>query len=335
MPSHTPVLVSEILALFQPKAGDSLLDLTLGQGGHTRAYLDATAPNGTVFGIDADPSAVQTATEALAPERRRFKAKVGNFAYLKDSIMGGGILELAKPTQSREASLREAKWDETPQYTHILFDLGIGSHQLAAVNRGFSFGSASTLTMRYGREDHLPPAQVEAVSRLERSLGRLPDVTDILQYLSAEELADILYTYGEERFRRRIAQALKAEPIPKTSAELAERVRRAVPGFYRHGRIHAATRTFQALRLAVNRELEAISRALPQAWEILAPGGVLAAIAFHSLEDRIVKHAFRRYRDSEQAVVLTKKPIRPGPAEIAANPRARSAKLRAIKRKGG
>lgn len=317
MPSHTPVLVSEILVLFQPKARDSLLDLTLGQGGHARAYLDATAPSGTVFGIDADPAAVAKAAQVLAPFSHRFRVKVGNFAYLKDSIMGGGILEP----------------EFSPPYTHILFDLGIGSHQLAAVDRGFSFGSASSLTMRYGREDHLPPAQVEALNRLERSLGRLPDVTDLLQYLSAEELAGILYTYGEERFRRRIAQALKAEPIPDTGSELAERVRRAVPGFYRHGRINAATRTFQALRLAVNRELEAISRALPQAWEILAPGGVLAAIAFHSLEDRIVKHAFRRYHDAEQAAVLTKKPIRPGPAEIAANPRARSAKLRAIKKK--
>lgn len=317
MPSHTPVLVSEILALFQPQAGGSLLDLTLGQGGHARAYLDATAPSGTVCGIDADPSAVPLATEALAPYGHRFQAKVGNFAYLKDSIMGGGILEP----------------EFSPPYTHILFDLGLGSHQLAAVDRGFSFGSASTLTMRYGREDHLPPAQVTAINRLERRLGRVPDVTDLLQYLSAEQLAEILYTYGEERFRGRIAQALKDEPIPATGAELAERVRRAVPGFYRHGRIHAATRTFQALRLAANRELEALSAALLQAWEILAPGGVLAAISFHSLEDRIVKRAFRRYHDTEQAVVLTKKPIRPGPAEIAANPRARSAKLRAIKKK--
>lgn len=319
---HTPVLVNEVLELFQPKSGDTLLDATLGQGGHARVYLQATAPAGSVVGLDADEVSLVQAQERLAPFSSRLTTIHANFAYINDAITGGGIVQKAKRGNLQHST-----------FQHILFDLGIGSHQLADPDRGFSFESGGSLTMRYGTGEHLPAAYVPALNYLERKLGRLPDVADLLAGLSAAELAEVIYTYGEERFRGRIAAALKTQPYPTTSQALAEVVTQAVPGRYRHGRIHPATRTFQALRLAVNRELESLTAALPQAWARLAPKGVLAVISFHSLEDRIVKHTFRHWATTPGETILTKKPVRAAPEEIAVNPRSRSAKLRAIRKK--
>jgi 16S rRNA (cytosine1402-N4)-methyltransferase len=188
--------------------------------------------------------------------------------------------------------------------------------------------------MRYGSVTHLPPAQLESLNRLERALGGLPDVADILRHTSEDELAEIIFHYGEERFRGRIARALHRPPYPETSEELAERVAKAVPPHYRVGRLHPATRTFQALRLAVNRELEALEAALPQAYTLLRSGGILAIISFHSLEDRIVKTTFRNF-GQQGATIRTKKPIKASKEELARNPRARSAKLRVLEKGGG
>lgn len=309
-----PVLVEEVLAVFSPQSGDSLLDTTLGHGGHARVYLTATSPRGTVVGLDADPKALAVAEQNLAEFGNRVRFVEGSFAHLKDSVLGRGILQ-----------------GEEPQlFSHILFDLGIGTHQLGDAERGFSFASPGPLAMAYGQLESLPPAQVPALNALERHLGYLPDVPDLLGSLSAVDLAHVIHWYGEERYAERIARALKQHLPLKSGGALAQAVADAVPSGYERGRIHPATRTFQALRLAVNRELEALEAALPQAVELLQTGGVLAAISFHSLEDRCVKQFFRSHKD--QLEILTKKPLRAGEGEVRENPRSRSAKLRAVRK---
>lgn len=307
-PSHTPVLVEEVLHLLQPKPGDVLLDATLGQGGHAAAYLDATAPDGKVVGLDADAEALTQAKENLAKVGERVQFLNQNFASLKDSLTGGGILPL--------------------RFSHILFDLGLGSHQLADKSRGFSFASHGPLVMAYGELKQLPLSQLQPLNWLEKKLGYPPDAADIIQFLSEGELSELIRHYGEERYASRIARALKRTPPLASAQALAQVIAGAVPATYEHGRINSATRTFQALRLAVNRELEALQAALPQAVALLHPGGVLAVISFHSLEDRIVKNFFRDHKDALE--ILTIKPITATEAEKARNPRSRSAKLRAV-----
>lgn len=308
--AHVPVLCEEFLSLCPPGPDSILLDVTVGHGGHAQAFLEATGGTGRVWGLDADAAALTVAREKLRAYQGRVELREGNFVHLKDSMSGGGILQ--------------------QEFTHVLFDLGIGSHQLADPQRGFSFQEGTKLSMRYGDLHDLPPAQLTALNALERHIGVYPDVADLLRGLSAKDLADVIYHYGEERYSRRIAAALKAAVMhrPIVSAqELGTIVAAAVPASYERGRIHPATRTFQALRLAVNRELEAVTVALPQAVEVLTPGGYLAVISFHSLEDRIVKQFLRAAKPT--LTVLTKKPLRASSAEIAHNPRARSAKLRA------
>lgn len=326
---HQPVLAKEVIELFQPKSKDYLLDATLGHGGHTRAFLEASGGTAEVIAFDADKSALAKAKENLNEFKDRIIYIHANFAQLKDSVTGGGILS------------------HPPMFTHILFDLGIGSHQLADKQRGFSFQSPGKLTMRYGKLDGLPPAGIPALNHLQQRLGYFPDVLDLLYSLSLSELAQVIRTYGQERFAHRIAAALKEKPLPANAKELAVRIQEAVPKGYERGRINPATRTFQALRLAVNRELEALRVALPQGIELLKPAGIIAVISFHSLEDRIVKHFFRQEavscicppgqptcgcRHKASVKILTKKPIRPTPDEIARNSRSRSAKLRAVQK---
>lgn len=200
----------------------------------------------------------------------------------------------------------------------VLLDLGVSSRQLDDPKRGFSFQSDGPLDMR-----------------MDQSSGQT--AADLVNGLSETELADVIYQYGEERFSRRIARAIvQARTIRplQTTQELVQVIRGAVPSAYRNGRIHCATRTFQALRIAVNREIETLEPALRGAAGVLRPGGRLAVISFHSLEDRIVKHTFRALSQGEDAslAVLTKKPQRPNEDECRANPRARSAKLRVAER---
>lgn len=308
--THTPVLVHELLELFNPQSSNRLLDATLGTGGHTQAFLDST-PNSTAVGLDADERSLAPAKQNLSAYGNRVTYLHANFAHLKDSVQGGGILP--------------------PQFTHILFDLGVGSHQLADSSRGYSFRATGPLIMRYGTPA-LVPAHLSVLNWLERRLGYQPDAADIIARLPAEDLADLIRFYGEERYAGRISQAMKRSPPMSGAAALAARVAEAVPGPARHTRLHPATRTFLALRLAVNRELEALQAVLPQALDLLAPGGRLAVISFHSLEDRLVKHYFRHVARLRRVRLLTKKPLRPTPPEIAANPRARSAKLRALEK---
>ncbi len=318
---HIPVLQHEVLSQFEPVAGDNLLDATLGLGGHAQGYLELLEGQGTVIGIEADGAALEQAKRRLST----WEPKV--------SYVHGSYTDLRK-------HLNELHIDTV---SHVLFDLGVGSHQLSDPERGFSFRSFGPLVMRYGQHA-LPPSQLTALNVLEQRLGSPPEVGDIITALTADELASIIREYGQERYARHIAGAIREsrEEI-QTAADLAEIISHAVPTAYEHGRIHPATRTFQALRIAVNRELESLAAALPQALTALSPGGKIAVISFHSLEDRLVKRFFQRESKdcvcppeqvqcicghTAQVVIQTKKPITASPEEIAGNPRARPAKLR-------
>lgn len=301
--SHTPVLYQEVLAGLEIKPGGRYIDGTVGAGGHARGILEASAPDGRLLGIDADPAAIALAREKLVAYGGRVTLVQGNFAELEAIAQREGFC----PADG------------------VLLDLGLSSMQLEAAQRGFSFLLDGPLDMRFD-----PSKRVTAA--------------DLVNGLGVSDLADILYRYGEERRARAIAEAIAAARPLHTTRELAAVVERVVG---RRGRIHPATRTFQALRIAVNGELEALEAVLPQAVRVLAPGGVLAVISFHSLEDRVVKQFLRREAKdclcpSEQPVctcghkatlqVVTRKPIRPSAEELESNPRSRSARLRLARR---
>lgn len=328
--THTPVLVDQFLAFMKPGQDGRLLDGTLGLGGHTKAFLQ-NFPNSTAVGIELDEQALLTAKENLQAVGRRVTFVLGSYGATKELIAQG-------------------KMSVPPQFTHIVLDLGIGSHQLADASRGFSFQQDGALTMRYGQAYALPASQVDALNNLEHRLGFPPDVKDIIAGLKADELKKVIWTYGEERYAGRIARAItEAGQTVNTGQQLADVIAGAVPKQYVHGHIHPATRTFQALRLAVNRELEVLAKALPELVELLAPKGKLAVISFHSLEDRIVKQFMRKeskncicppmqivcicgHKSSLQ--ILTKRPVTAGEDEVKNNPRARSAKMRVAQKTG-
>ena len=304
IPSHTPVLTEEVISFLAVQHGGRYVDCTLGSGGHSRAILEASAPGGVLLGLDADPAAVQLATEALSNFAGSVRFVNANFRDLRDIC---------------------DQYDFEPVHG-VLFDLGLSSLQLASADRGFSFQAEAPLDMRFGPDQTLTAA-------------------DIVNEYSETDLANVIWQYGEERVSRRIARRIvAARPISSTT-ELAGIVARAVPGGRK--RIHPATRTFQALRIAVNDELTAIAEALDQAQGILGSGGRMVVISFHSLEDRIVKQFMQRQsRDcicppeipvcscdhKATLKVLTKRPVKPGEAEVSTNPRSRSARLRAAER---
>ena len=290
--THDPVLLGETIALLEPARGGLFVDCTVGLGGHARALLAAGASR--LIGLDRDTAALRLAGEALAPWGNRVELVHSDYRKLR------AVLE-ARAIDGVDGALA---------------DLGVSSMQFDAEGRGFSFRRNEPLDMR-----------------MDQTQG--PTVADLLVDVGEEDLADVIYQYGEERFSRRIArrivEARGVAPIV-TTGELADIVRRAVP---RKGyqRIDPATRTFQALRIWVNRELEGLDTFLVDAARVLRAGARLAVITFHSLEDRIVKHVFRALAAGEGALrVLTRKPVVPGEDEVARNPRARSAKLRAARR---
>ncbi len=300
-----PVLLSAVLEGLRPRSGMSFIDATLGAGGHAAALLEASAPDGRLLGFDRDAAALEVARRRLARFGDRVRVVHASYAQI-------GRLAPAHGFEAVDG---------------ILFDLGLSSLQLDDPARGFSFRFDAPLDMRFDPRHGITAAEL---------VNELPE----------ERLAALLREYGEERHARRIARAIVAARPVRTTGRLAEVVARAVPRA-RHERIHPATRTFQALRIAVNEELEALERALPQAVELLRPGGRLAVISFHSLEDRIVKRFMRREAQDclcppEQLVctcehvarlrVITRKPIMATEEEIAANPRARSARLRLAER---
>ncbi|HEY8600399.1 MAG TPA: 16S rRNA (cytosine(1402)-N(4))-methyltransferase RsmH [Thermomicrobiales bacterium] len=309
-PGHYPVLLHEAIEALAPRPGGRYLDGTFGGGGHTAALLAASAPDGCVLSIDADPAAIARGEGVRAGADGRLTLQQGNFAALADFATATGFAPL----------------------DGILLDLGLSSFQLADAERGFSFAHDGPLDMRFG------PGATETAATIVN--GR-----------DENELADLIFLYGEERWARRIARAIVREreraPIETTGA-LAAIVARAVAssGAGRE-RIHPATRTFQALRIAANRELAVLEEALIGALTVLAPGGRLAIIAFHSLEDRIVKLFMRREAtdcicppqlpvcvcDHHATLrLVTRKGIRPSEAEVAENPRSRSAILRVAER---
>jgi 16S rRNA (cytosine1402-N4)-methyltransferase len=296
---HVPVLLEETITFLDPHPGDFIIDGTVDGGGHAREILGRITTTGTLLGIDWD--------EALLAE---CKARIGgnkNVVLVHDNY--ANLPEILKKV-SKEHGEQLSKADG------LLVDLGFSSEQLANSGRGFSFEEAAAdepLLMTY--DDSRRPVCV------------------ILREESESDLANIIFEFGGERLSRRIAKAIKDQGHRKpimTSGELVAVVRGAVPHGYEHGRINPATRTFQALRIYANGELENLETLLGNLPLVMKPNGKVAVLTFHSLEDRIVKHAFQALGKEKKANILTKKPIGPTREEIHRNPRCRSAKLRVI-----
>lgn len=290
-PEHEPVLLKEVLLWLAVKPGGLYVDGTVGLGGHSQAILEASAPNGFLVGFEWNRESLALAEERLAPFAGRFLLVRENFAKIH------AVLK----------DLRKIPVDG------VLVDLGLSSFLIEGSGRGFSFLRDEPLDMRMD----------DRFSQTAR---------DLVNTLPAPQLEELIRAYGEERFARRIAKAIAEARRRKrieTTKELAEIILEAVPPSARYRRIHPATRTFQALRIVVNRELENLKRFLEEAPNCLKPGGRLVVISFHSLEDRLVKQAFK---NDPRLRVLTKKPVVASKEEIRRNPRARSAKLRAAER---
>ena len=290
MSTHVPVLLEEVATLLRPRPGGRYLDATVGLGGHAEAILRASAPTGIVLGFDRDAEALVLTGERLAAFGDRLVLQHGRYEALAAQV---GSAE---------------------RFDGILFDLGASSLQLDAADRGFSFTQSGPLDMRMDR-------------------GTGATAADLLDRLSERELADLIFEWGEERWSRRIARAIvtaRHERPLATTADLAAVVARSIPRRLWPRHIHPATRTFQAIRIAVNQELVGLGPALEDATRLLAPSARAVVISFHSLEDRIVKQTWRRLEAEGSVRVLTKRPITPGATELSANPRSRSAKLRAV-----
>lgn len=294
---HTPVLLKETVEALAPKRGQIYVDGTIGGGGHALAMLEAASGELRIIGIDQDRGAILRARERLSTARPEPQFVKANFRDIDRALqeVGMGKVDL------------------------ILLDLGLSSDELQNSGRGFSFQRDEPLLMTYDDEPESGAITAESI------------VND----KSEKELADIIWEYGEERFSRQIARAIvarrKKERI-RTSADLAAVIEQAVPKFFQPRRTHPATKTFQAIRMAVNEELLSLRECLPLAFERLSAGGRLAVISFHSLEDRIVKNFFRDKSKSGQGSLPFTKPVRPSREEISRNPRARSAKLRVIEK---
>jgi 16S rRNA (cytosine1402-N4)-methyltransferase len=291
---HEPVLLNEVLQYLDPQPGDFMIDGTVDGGGHAAAIMQKIMPGGTFLGVDWDKSMIRERA-AHRSHGDREKYVHGNYAELPKILARGKL----------------GKADG------LLLDLGFSSEQLAHSGRGFSFAESAQeepLLMTY--DDKQTP------------------VAELLRMLGEKELADIIFELGGERMSRRIARAIKEEERRQTiltSGALASVVRSAVPRGYEHGRIDAATRTFQALRIYANGELENLKHILDNVEAILKPGGRIAIISFHSLEDRIVKQSFQTLSKQNTVEILTKKPVEAPREEEMQNPRSRSAKLRAAR----
>jgi 16S rRNA (cytosine1402-N4)-methyltransferase len=293
-PEHVPVLVEPVLELLQPEPGQLGLDATVGLGGHATRLIPLLGPGGRLIGLDLDPAQLEQAQSRLQPVADQHAVSLAlhhaNFRHITGLLEEQGLAGLDL----------------------LLADLGFASSQMAEAERGLSFQQEGPLDMR------LDPTTGWPASSLVNNLPQ-------------QELADLIYQLGEERLSRKIArkivEARRASPI-ETTGQLAQLVRRAYGPQGRKSRIDPATRTFQALRIAVNGELEALDALLAALPEVLNPGGRVAIISFHSLEDRRVKHAFQKLDHDGRGRRLTKKPVTADQAEVAANPRSRSAKLR-------
>lgn len=294
---HQPVMVREVLEALAPAPGERFLDLTIGAGGHSFEIASRLGPEGVLVGMDLDAVILEIAGKRLAgPGLARSHLVHGNYLDCRQALAEAGLEKV----------------------DGVLADLGASSLQLGAAERGFSFAKDGPLDMRMDAGANATTAE------------------EIVNEAPEGELAEIFWRYGEERFSRRIArriaEARRAEKITRTG-QLAEIIRRAY-GRYRSWRINPATKVFQALRIAVNDELGNLKGLLEILPDLVERGGRVAVIAFHSLEDRLVKEDFRSRARSGAYTLITKKPLRPTQAEVEANPRARSARLRAAKRSG-
>lgn len=294
---HVPVLAAQIIALLVPERGGNdqrlIVDATLGAAGHAQQLLEAMGPQGRLIGLDRDPSALQIA-------RKRLEAYGDRVAYVPSPF---GDLEEAVGAQD---------WGKADG---VLWDLGISSMHVDEASRGFAFRHDALLDMR------MDPTQTLTAA-------------DVVNTYSESDLTRIIREYGEERWAARIAKFIVARRrrIPlSTTLELVDVIRAAVPSAARRGGPHPARRTFQALRIEVNAELEQLQSSLPQALAVTREGGRLVAVSYHSLEDRIVKRFFKSEASGEtpRLRILTKKPVRPGDEEMRSNPRSTSALMRA------
>ncbi len=291
---HQPVLLDEVLELLAPRGRSVLLDCTAGLGGHSQALLEAAGENSQLIGIDVDEGNLRIAKERLGQFSERVRLFQANFSEV-------------------ETVLSQA---EVNKVDLLLADLGVASTQLDDPTRGLSFSADGPLDMR-----------------LDDSIETT--AADLVNNLGEKELADIIYNFGEERFSRRIAKAIvaaRSKARLERTAELAQIVYGAMPAPVRRSRrgVHPATRTFQALRIAVNDELGSLEKLLEALPKLLTTGARAGIISFHSLEDRRVKHKFAEFKASGSAEILTRKPITASDAEIESNPRSRSAKLRVL-----
>jgi len=290
---HVPVLPKEVLENLDPRQNENFVDGTVGHGGHAKLILEKTGPEGKLLGIDQDPKQIEICREQL----KGFKERV--------TLANGSYINLKKITEDNNFK----------PVNGILLDLGMSSWHLEESGRGFSFLKSEPLDMRYNPNDELETAE------------------EIVNRWNEDDLESILREYGEERFSRMIARRIveerKVARITDT-LQLIEVVKRAMPKRFQGGRINPATRTFQALRIQVNQELENLKMVLPEAIQILAPQGRLVVISFHSLEDRIVKNFFRERAKEGGIKIITKKPLIASIEEQSQNPRSRSAKLRAV-----
>jgi 16S rRNA (cytosine1402-N4)-methyltransferase len=305
---HLPVMAGEAIAALSPAPGSLQIDATVGGGGHAERILEASTPDGRLVGLDADRAAIARARVRLARFGDRVVLREANFGDIADVVPAAGFTEA----------------------DGILFDLGLSSDQLSDLERGFSFRSDAPLDMRFDTSRGTP-------------------AHELLATLPVNELAAIFRRYGEEPFAARIARAIFTErddPRTLTGAGLASLIERVTPRGARR-RIHPATRVFQALRIAVNGELESLERGLAGAVGLLRPGGRLVVISYHSLEDRIVKRFFAAERRGctcppelpvcvcgrkPRLRLVGRQPLRPSPAETIGNPRSRSARMRAAER---
>lgn len=290
---HRTVLLHEAIESLSIEKTDTVVDATLGAGGHSQEILKRLSKRGTLIGFDADKEAIDRSQSVLALYEATIYFVNANFRYMRTELDRLSVGRVNK----------------------ILFDLGWSGYQLSA-GRGFSFLTDEPLSMAYDTDQSL-------------------SAHTIVNEWGEESIADILFGWGEERYSRRIAHAIvehrEKSPIT-TASQLAEIVKMALPVPLRYKRTHPATKTFQALRIAVNDELGALEEGLRSAWQLLEKDGRIAVITFHSLEDRIVKHRFMDWEQSGNGKRITKKPITASDAELSVNPRARSAKLRVIQK---
>lgn len=292
--AHTTVLGTESIELLNCRPDKIYVDCTLGGGGHSQKILETIGKTGKLIAIDQDIEAIEAAKERLKEYKDQITFVESNFVNIANILMELQISEV----------------------DGMIFDLGVSSYQLDNPERGFSYQQDAPLDMRMSTNNPLTAAE-------------------IVNSWSIDELSRVIWNYGEERWSKRIAQfideARKRKPL-ETTGELVDIIKGAIPAAARRKGPHPAKRTFQALRIAVNDELEVFRKAIREGVSCLSPGGRLGVISFHSLEDRIAKHTFRELKQEGLVKVLTNKPILPSEEEIEYNPRARSAKLRGVEK---